>query len=311
MGSGQTAASMTQARRVKRRRLKGRTTLIGVVFLAPALLLMTYTNIIPVVWNLILSFQSGGFNDLAWTGLQNYVTALGDPVFLKSLWNSAFIAVIITTFSIIIGVALALMIYQLGRVEGAVYRLIIFMPSMLPLAITGLMFIFVFNQESGILNNFLRLVGLDFLTRAWLAKPPLNLYAICVVGIWRIVGLPMILIYAALQSIPTALLEASKLDGAGYLAQVRLVLLPLLRPIILTATVFVLIISFKAYDLVLVLTKGGPGNTSRIVPINIVETAFTFNKFGYAASMGVVMTFVVLAILGVVYGLFRSEAYEY
>lgn len=311
MGSGQRAASMTQSGLVKRRRLKGRTTLIGVVFLTPAFLLMTYTNIIPIIWNLILSFQSGGFNDLTWSGLQNYGTALGDPVFLKSLWNSAFIAVIITTFSVIIGVALALMIYQLGRVEGAVYRLIIFMPGMLPLAITGLMFIFVFNQESGILNNFLRLLGLDSLTRAWLAIPPLNLYAICVVGIWRITGLPMILIYAALQSIPTALLEASKLDGAGYLAQVRLILLPLLKPIILTATVFVLIINFKAYDLVLVLTKGGPGNTSRIVPINIVETAFTFNKFGYAASMGVIMTLVVLAILGVVYGLFRSETHEY
>jgi raffinose/stachyose/melibiose transport system permease protein len=164
---------------------------------------------------------------------------------------------------------------------------------------------------TGILNNFLRSIGLGNLTEAWLAKPPLNLYAICAVNVWRSVGLPMILTYAALQSIPISLFEASKLDGATYLGQVRLIVLPLLRPIILTATTFLLIINFKAYDLVLVLTKGGPGNTSRIVPIHIVQTAFTFNNFGSAASMGVIMTFVVLAVLGITRLIMRSETYEY
>jgi len=311
MVSERIATKTTLPPSARHRRLKTRTTLIGVAFFAPAFILMTYSNFIPTIWNYILSFQTGDFRDLKWNGLQNYTAAVSDPVFLRSLWNSVFIAVVSTTFALIIGVALALMIYQLGRIEGAFYRFVIFMPTMLPLTITGLMFIFVFNQESGILNNFLRVIGLDNFAQAWLAKPPLNLYAICVVNIWRIVGLPMMLTYAALQSIPISLLEASKLDGANYLDQVRLILLPLLKPIMLTATTFLLIINFKAYDLVLVLTKGGPGNSSRIVPINIVETAFTFNNFGYGASMGVILTFVVFAILGIAYRIMRSEAYEY
>jgi len=304
-------ATGTNQQRTVRLRLKTRTTLIGITFIAPAFILMTYTTLIPTFWSYMLSLQTGGFRDLEWNGLQNYSETLTDPVFLKSLWNSAFIAVVSTTFSLLIGVALALMIFQLRRVEGAIYRFVIFMPTMLPLTISGLMFIFVFNQESGILNNLLRILGLGNLTQAWLAKPPLNLYAICLVNIWRTVGLPMMLAYAALQSIPIALLESSKLEGATYLAQVRLILLPLLRPILLTATTFLLIINFKAYDLVLVLTNGGPGNSSRIVPIHIVETAFTFNDFGGGASMGVIMTFAVLAILGIVHLIMRSETYEY
>src|SRR5262245_59169477 len=165
MLSERIAAETTRSASVRPRRLKTRTTLIGAAFLAPAFILMTYSNIIPTIWNYILSFQTGDFRDLQWNGIQNYAAAATDSVFLRSLWNSVFIAVVSTIFAVIIGIALALMIFQLGRIEGALYRLVIFMPTMLPLAITGLLFIFVFNSESGILNNLLRLIGLGNLAQ--------------------------------------------------------------------------------------------------------------------------------------------------
>jgi raffinose/stachyose/melibiose transport system permease protein len=221
------------------------------------------------------------------------------------------IAVVSTFFAVLIGAALAIMIFEMRQVEGAFYRLVIFMPTMMPLAITGVLFIFVYNPTSGMLNSFLRMVGLEDLTQAWLGRAPLSLFAISVVSIWRIVGLPMMLVYAALQSIPESLQEASKLDGASYFQYLRFVLLPLLKPIVRVVSVFVLIINFKAFDLVLVLTNGGPGNMSRIVPIHIVETAFTYNKFGEAASQGVIMTFVILICLLVLNRVLRSENYEY
>jgi raffinose/stachyose/melibiose transport system permease protein len=304
-------AEITTGGRISGRRLKTRTTLIGMVFLAPAFVLISYTNLIPTVWNFILSFQSTNIREFRWVGLENFANAFGDRVFLSSLGNSVLIAVVSTIFAVIIGVALAIMIFEMRQVEGAFYRLIIFMPTMIPLAITGVLFIFVYNPASGMLNNFLRLVGLDDLTQAWLGRAPLSLFAISVVNIWRIVGLPMMLVYAALQSIPESLLEASKLDGASYFQYLRFILLPLLKPIVRVISVFVLIINFKAFDLVLVLTNGGPGNTSRIVPIHIVETAFTYNKFGEAASQGVVMTFVILIFLLVLNRVLRSENYEY
>jgi raffinose/stachyose/melibiose transport system permease protein len=281
------------------------------LFLAPAFILMSYTNLIPTVWNFILSFQSTNIREFRWVGLDNFINAFGDRVFLNSLGNSLLIAVVSTFFAVLIGAALAIMIFEMRQVEGAFYRLVIFMPTMMPLAITGVLFIFVYNPTSGMLNSFLRMVGLEDLTQAWLGRAPLSLFAISVVSIWRIVGLPMMLVYAALQSIPESLQEASKLDGASYFQYLRFVLLPLLKPIVRVVSVFVLIINFKAFDLVLVLTNGGPGNMSRIVPIHIVETAFTYNKFGEAASQGVIMTFVILICLLVLNRVLRSENYEY
>jgi raffinose/stachyose/melibiose transport system permease protein len=304
-------ANLLTGRRSNRRQLKTRTTLIGMLFLAPAFILMSYTNLIPTVWNFILSFQSTNIREFRWVGLDNFINAFGDRVFLNSLGNSLLIAVVSTFFAVLIGAALAIMIFEMRQVEGAFYRLVIFMPTMMPLAITGVLFIFVYNPTSGMLNSFLRMVGLEDLTQAWLGRAPLSLFAISVVSIWRIVGLPMMLVYAALQSIPESLQEASKLDGASYFQYLRFVLLPLLKPIVRVVSVFVLIINFKAFDLVLVLTNGGPGNMSRIVPIHIVETAFTYNKFGEAASQGVIMTFVILICLLVLNRVLRSENYEY
>lgn len=297
--------------KAKRKPLVKGPTLIGILFLLPAVGLMTYSSIIPSIWNFILSFQNANLETSKWNGIDNYVQAFQDNIFLASMWRSIFLAVVITFFGVILGVALAIMIYPLGKVEGAIYRLIIFTPTMLPSVIVGLMFTFVFNPETGIINNVLRLVGLGDLAKAWLSNPDFNMWAISVVGIWRIAGLPMIFTYAALQSIPIDLLEASKLDGATYVKQALTILVPLLKPIITISAVFTLILSFKSFDLVYALTKGGPGSSSRVVPISIIDTAFKFDEFGYAAAQGVLMIVVILILVFIVNRVLRSETYEY
>jgi raffinose/stachyose/melibiose transport system permease protein len=296
---------------VKRRNPMRGMVLVGWLFLLPTFILMTYTSFIPAIWNLILSFQNSTLFTSEFVGVANYLTAFQDPVFLLSLWHSILIAVVITFFSTVIGVALALLIYQLGSKEAAFYRICIFLPVMLPTSIVGLMFVFVFDQQIGLLNNLLTLIGLGGLTQAWLAQPPLNLIAICVVGIWKSVGLPMILTSAALQSIPATYLEAATIDGAGFLRQIFSLILPLIKPIIAISVIFLLIGNFKTFDLVYVLTRGGPGNSTFVVPIDLLQTAFTDGEFGYAAAFGIILAFTIFLVTAVSNRIMKSERYEY
>lgn len=286
--------------------------LLSILFALPALSMVAYALIIPAIWNLILSFQSGtGFFSMEWSGVSNYIKLFHDKRFLTSLYNSVFISVLTTLLAMIFGIILALLMYRLTDKEGAFYRLIVFMPAMIPSAIIALMFAFLLNPEMGIINNLLRAFGAEGLTRAWLSESPLNVYVIVAVGVWRMVGLPLILIFAALQAIPTSFLEAGKLEGANYFQQVYYLLLPLLKPIIAIAASFLLIVKFKSFDLVYVLTGGGPGYSTSIVPVNIYKTAFEFLDFGYSASMGVMLILCILIVNFIFRVLFRSETYEY
>lgn len=293
-------------------RLARRTTLSGILFMVPSAIFIGYAILVPAVWNLILSFQKwDGFNAPKWVGLRNYVKCFTNSTMRSAMTNSLFFALFMTVFAVVIGLIAALLIFRLGKREGAVYRLFIFMPSMLPTAIIGLLFTFLYNPEMGLVNQFLRLVGLESWTRAWLSDLSCNLYAIGVVGIWRMAGLTMMLVYADLQSLPVTFFEAARLDGAGYFRQVTRIILPLIKPIVLLSTIYTLIINFKTYDLIYVMTKGGPGISTKTVPLLVMETGFGYNEFGYAAAIGFVLAAVIYLIMGGVNLLLGGEKYEY
>lgn len=286
--------------------------LLALGFMFPAYVFIVFGLIIPGVWNVILSFQEwDGFQKKKFVGFQNYVNAFQDSIFRKSVCNSILIALTTMIVAVALGLLLALMIYQLGKKEGALYRLILFMPAMIPLSIFGLLFTFIYNSDMGLLNQFLRLVGMEGLTNAWLENSSTVLPCIITVGILRLMGMPMMLCFVALQSIPTELLEVSRIDGATYRQQIVYVLLPLIKPTIVLCMVFVLLNAFKTYDLVYVLTRGGPGNISMTVPIYMQKTAFTYSKFGYSSTMGVLMAFVVIGSVLLTKKAVKGETYEF
>jgi raffinose/stachyose/melibiose transport system permease protein len=132
-----------------------------------------------------------------------------------------------------------------------------------------------------------------------------------VVAIWKTVGLPMMLASAALQSIPSSYLEAAKIDGAGFLRQIFSLILPLIKPIIAISVTFLLIGNFKSFDLVYVLTRGGPGNSTFVVPIDLLQTAFTDGEFGYAAAFGIILAITIFVVNAVSNRIMKSERYEY
>ena len=134
---------------------KSSISITGIIYLIPALIFVIGFNVIPFVWNTILSFQSwNGFTTAEFVGLKNFKTVIADPVFLRSLFNSILYAVCSTTGGVLLGLMLATFIYKLGDKEGSVFRLILYSPAMVPTAVVGLMFVFFFNPEMGLLNNF-------------------------------------------------------------------------------------------------------------------------------------------------------------
>jgi raffinose/stachyose/melibiose transport system permease protein len=283
-----------------------------IFFLLPALLFIFYAVYIPFGWNTVLSFQEwNGFSEPKWLGLKQYTAIFEDPVAIKSLVNSVFIGLASTIGAVFVGVALAAFVYQVYRKEGALYRLILFMPVMLPSAIVGLLFVFMFNAEMGLVNNFLRAIGLNGLTKAWLENKNTVLWCLVFVNVWKMSGLTMMLSFTAMQILPIDIFESSKLDGASVLRQFFHLILPLIRPTILLSAVYSLAVNFKSYDIVWIMTKGGPGTTSHVTPIYMIKTGFRFGKFGFSAAQGMVLTAIVILIVVVIKRVFRSEKYEY
>ncbi|MDR1902427.1 MAG: sugar ABC transporter permease [Treponema sp.] len=286
--------------------------IVSLIFLLPAFAFLSYSVYIPFGWNIVLSFQNwDGFLKKSWAGLANYFNAFHDPEVLKALGNSIFLALVSTLGSVLLGVLAAGLLFKVRRGEGAFYRLIIFMPVMLPSAIVGLLFTFVFNADIGLLNSFFRAVGLGSLTKAWLENYSTVMWCIAFVNIWKMTGLTMMLVFAAIQMLPVSIFESSKIDGASYPKQFFYLTLPLVKSIIQLSTVYILAVCFKTYDIVFSMTRGGPGIASTTIPITMIKTAFLFGEFGYSSAMGIILMLIVVVLVLTFNKLLSGEKYEF
>ena len=291
---------------------KSSISITGIIYLIPALIFVIGFNVIPFVWNTILSFQSwNGFTTAEFVGLKNFKTVIADPVFLRSLFNSILYAVCSSTGGVLLGLMLATFIYKLGDKEGSVFRLILYSPAMVPTAVVGLMFVFFFNPEMGLLNNFLKIIGLESLQHVWLQGKTTAMACLIFVAIWKCAGSVMMMCFASMQTLPPSLYESAKLDGASFWQQMFKITYPLIKPMILLATINTLGSQYKSYDLIQTMTQGGPGNLTSTVPILMTKTAFNFGRFGQAAAHGVIFTAVVAISIILVRYVLRSEEYEY
>lgn len=286
--------------------------LLGTLLLLPAVATILFSTILPALSNVVLSFMKwNGFSEATWTGIANYVKIFTDRVSRQSFTNTLVIAFGITVLSMLLGTLFALLIIRMRRLEGAFYRLVLFIPVMLPMTVVGLLFTLMYNYDMGLVNSFLRLIGLGSLARPWLADPGTVLWAIAIPGAWKQIGLIMMMVYTAICAIPAELYDACEIDGCGQVRRIWMVTLPLIRSTLWTSLLLTITFSFKTYDLVWIMTKGGPGNLSYIVPIQMLDYGFKFNNFGAAAASGTAFTVLVVALVAIVRVIDRSEAYEY
>ncbi|MBB6732095.1 carbohydrate ABC transporter permease [Cohnella zeiphila] len=286
--------------------------ILGILFVLPSMLFIAFSMLVPIVWNAAMSLTTwNGMTAVKWTGFANYAKVFEDAVTVRGFIYSLQIAVVSSALAIAAGLLLALAIYKTGPKEGAFYRFVFFSPAMMPFVIIGFLFVFILSPDVGLLNSVLGALGLQNLQHAWLSEPGTVVWTIAVIGGWRFSGLVMILCYTAMTTIPSSMFEAARLEGMGYARQVRMIILPLIMPTVRLVTLLMLILAFKTYDIVFIMTKGGPGDSSRTVPVRMLDVAFQYNEFGYASAIGVLLTILVSLVIVIVQRLARGESYEY
>jgi N-acetylglucosamine transport system permease protein len=185
-----------------------------------------------------------------------------------------------------------------GRAGGSAYQIVYFFPQLLSLVVVGVLWGFVYNPNTGLLNSGLRAAGLGSLARSWLAEPSLALIAVMAVLIWSSVGFYVVLFSAAIEAIPRDLYEAATLDGAGGWQVFRRVTLPLVRETVQVAFVYLGIAALDGFAVVQVMTvgPGGPDGATEVIGLSLYRTAFSYGKFGYASAMGVALFFATLTL---------------
>lgn len=266
-------------------------------FIAPALAVYLAFVFLPVLDTVRYSFTEwDGLTAPVFVGLDNYVRAITDPVFLQSLGNNLAFTFWFSLLPIGLGLLITSLIARSGLPGAWFFRTAAFLPYVLSLVVVGVAWRWIYSPAFGPLNQLLEAVGLGELARPWLGDFDTALPAVGVIGTWVQYGFVTILMVAGVQKIDEQLYEAARLDGASSWQQFRTVTLPGLRNEITVALVFTLIASFRVFDLIFVLTKGGPGTQTSVLSFIVYKNAFQYNALGYAAAMAVILTLIILAI---------------
>lgn len=285
---------------------------IGILFMLAAGILMLFTTIIPLIWNVYISFgKYDGVTKYKFIGFDNYVRIFSSRPAMLAIRNSVIVAITGTVVAMVLGILMALMIYRVTKIEGAVFRFLFYSPTMLPMTVVGLLFTLVLASDEGLLNNILRAIGLGGFAHPWLATKTLVVVCIGAVQGWRCAGTIMMLIFTAIIALPNDIFEESRLEGASYWQEIRLIILPLVRPMLVLAFSMMSMWAFKTYDIVAVMTKGGPGDLSMTAPLYIIQQVFRSGKMGYASAIGIVFAVLIMAIITIIRVGLRSEAHEF
>lgn len=254
-------------------------------YILPGLIYILVTTILPLLYSLRTSFSNERGTNLGkseFVGLDNYVNILQG----NSFWHSVQVTLVYTggtvVLEMLIGVALALVLVRLRR-GRKLSRVLFVIPFSLPPVVVGLMYLLILDQGSGILNHVLSLVGIAPVS--WLSDPSMALWTIIGIDFWQWTPFVVISALAALESMPSDVLEAGVLDGASPAQLLRWIILPLIKPVLLVVALTRALTSLKVFDIVFVLTGGGPGRATETLSYNIYVDAFQRFDFGHSAAL--------------------------
>ena len=276
----------------------------GLLFALPAVVYMLIFVGYPIVHNIILGFQDVDVMNFLrgqkhFVGFENYVELFHDEVFFKSVGNTFVFTVCCLFFQFLIGFALAMFFNRKFSFARPV-RGILMMPWMIPMTITALMFKFMFSTKVGVVNNILTGLGITSANIEWLTDQNIAMIPVIIANVW--IGIPfnMILISTGLTSIPGEVYESAAIDGAGPFQQFIRITLPLMRSTIESILVLGFIYTFKVYDLVYVMTSGGPVNSTQLM--STYSYKLSFDNFLYSKGSAVANALlVILLLVGIVY----------
>lgn len=271
------------------------------LFLLPALAIYGVFVLYPIVQSLRYSLYewSGISPGFEFVGLENYRTLLRDPVFWKALRNNVILVIASIAIQLPLGLGLAMVLEE--RLRGwRIFRTVWFLPLLMSTVAIGLLWNYIYDPTFGLLNTLLNAVGLDSWQRGWLGEQETALGSVIAVICWQYIPFYMVLFIAGLTTIPGDLVEAARLDGASGWRLFRTITLPLLRPVIRTAAILSLIGSLKYFDLIYVMTGGGPGDATQLMATYMYKNAFTQFDMGYGSAIAVALFLIAFVITGLV-----------
>ena len=281
------------------------------LWVLPAVAIYVVFRLYPLLYGLYLSFfEWDGVNPMKYIALKNFQEILTqDALFWQAMRHNVVYALgtVIGKNALAIVVAVALN----QKLRGiAVFRTILFTPVIMSFVVVGLLWGWVFNYQFGLLNGLLRGVGLETLVQDWIGDPNLALFSVMGVDVWKWFGFHMVIYLAALQGISHEYYEAARIDGASTWDSFRRITLPLLMPVMLINVTLSLQGAFNVFDLVYVVTEGGPFNSTLVVAIHMYLRGFKFYRMGYASAMAYVL-FAIVAVSTVIQMRFmRKDVYE-
>lgn len=278
----------------------------ALVLVLPGLVWFLVFNAYPALFSFWISFRDWKITgESEWVGLKNYLRVFKDPIILIALRNTLVYALITVLGQMAAGLGLALLVNQKVRFAGF-FRLVYYFPVIASWVVVSLIFSFLFHSEGLINYVFSDLLRLYPPHRAWLNDPATALLAISLLGIWKGAGWTMLIYLAALQSIPSELEEAARVDGAGGWQIRRFVTIPLLRPASMFIAIMLTIGAFQSFIQFYIMTRGGPNHQTEVFLIYMYNQAFTFLDFGYASAIAFVLALIIVMISGVQLRYFRE-----
>lgn len=272
------------------------------IFLLPGMLLFLAVIIVPLVMNVGISFTRWqGVGTPEWIGLENYDRLLHDENFWASFRNIIFIIVAMAVVPTLLGLFLAAVLFdyvakRIGPRTASVFRSGLYLPQVLPVAVTGIVWGWILHPSYGALNRILEGSGLGWLVHNWLGDPAFALWSVMGVLIWMQVGYPVVMFMSGLQRVDPELYEAADLDGANWWQRFTRIAVHLIKPEIYVVLVTTTIASLKVFGQIFVLTRGGPGNSTLVPSYFAYQNFFEKANAGYGSAIATVLTVIIVAL---------------
>ncbi|MDF2723672.1 MAG: binding-protein-dependent transport system inner rane component [Paenibacillus sp.] len=268
------------------------------IALLPALLLYVIFVIVPIFWSAYYGFFDWkGIGKATFIGFDNYLEVLQDPIFWRSFKNNMLIVVASVFGQVPIALILALFLLKNGWFNSFI-RSAVFMPMVLSSVVVGIIWGYIYHPEIGILNFLLGGIGLDSWKHQWLGDPKISMYSLMVPIVWNYIGPYLIMFIAALNNIPSEVDDAAKLDGAEGSRKLFSLTLPMIWDTIKVAVVLCISGSLKAFDLIYIMTGGGPAHSTELLASYMYNNTFAIYRFGYGSAVSTTIIILSLALIG-------------
>ncbi len=282
-------------------------------FMAPALLLFVGVLILPIFMSGYYSFFDWkGYGPQTFIGFENYTELFtSDSIsFLKAFGNSCVLAFISVVIQLPLALFLGLLLAK-GRKGERGFLSIYFVPVLISTVVIGQLWLKIYNPEYGVLNVALRSIGLADWTRRWLGDESTVLMAVFVPTVWQYVGYHMLLLYAGIKSVPPEYREAAMIDGASEGQVNRFIVIPYIKPILKISTIFAVTGSFKSFDLIYVLTNGGPDHATEVPSTLMINMLFTRNRYGMGSTIALLLIVLCFVAALIISAIFKERGDDY